>query len=167
VRLADPEMMKEYIGAPRTRLTNLFDPANPLQTGTVQNQDAYMKGKVAQRQWYDEVPRHLKEAFAEFHRLTGRRYDFVDGYRIEDAEYAIVGLGTVLETARPAVDWMREKFGWKVGLLHVTSFRPFPARDRAALKLQGGFGHRARGQPARQGQPRSPSKSRRHSRMPP
>ena len=135
LRLAEPEMMQEYIGAPRTRLTNLFDPANPLQTGTVQNQDAYMKGKVAQRQWYDEVPRHLQEAFAEFHRLTGRRYDFVDGYRLDDAEYAIVGLGTVLETARPAVDWMRERFGWKVGLLHVTSFRPFPARELvAALK---------------------------------
>ncbi len=135
VRLAEPEMMQEYIGDPRARLTSLFDPAAPLQTGTVQNQDAYMKGKVAQRQWYDEVPRHLQEAFAEFHRLTGRRYDFVDGYRLDDAEYAIVGLGTVLETARPAVDWMRERFGWKVGLLHVTSFRPFPARAIvAALK---------------------------------
>jgi pyruvate-ferredoxin/flavodoxin oxidoreductase len=135
VRLAEPEMMQEYIGDPRARLTSLFDPAAPLQTGTVQNQDAYMKGKVAQRQWYDEVPRHLQEAFAEFYRLTGRRYDFVDGYRLDDAEYAIVGLGTVLETARPAVDWMRTKFGWKVGLLHVTSFRPFPAREIvAALK---------------------------------
>ena len=135
LRLAEPEMMQEYIGAPRARLTNLFDPANPLQTGTVQNQDAYMKGKIAQRQWYDEVPRHLQEAFEEFYRLTGRRYDFVDGYRLDDAEYAIVGLGTVMETARPAIDWLRAKFGWRVGLLHVTSFRPFPAREIvAALK---------------------------------
>ena len=81
------------------------------------------------------MPRHLQEAFEEFYRLTGRRYDFVDGYRLDDAEYAIVGLGTVMETARPAIDWMRAKFGWKVGLLHVTSFRPFPAREIvAALK---------------------------------
>lgn len=135
VRLAEPEMMYEYIGAPHEKLVRLFDPDRPLQTGTVQNQDAYMKGKVAQRAWYDAVPKHLSEAFAEFERLTGRRYGFVDGYRLEDAEYAIVGLGSVMETAMPAVDWVRKKYGWKVGLLHVTGFRPFPAREIvAALK---------------------------------
>ncbi len=135
VRLAEPALMQEYVGDPRGRVVNLFDPARPIQTGVIQNQDAYMKGKVAQRYWYDEVPRQLQEAFDEFHRLTGRRYDFVDGYRLDDAEYAIVGLGSTMETAMPAVDWMREKFGWKVGLLHVTSLRPFPARAIvAALK---------------------------------
>jgi pyruvate-ferredoxin/flavodoxin oxidoreductase len=135
VRLAEPEMMREYVGSPHEKLVSLFDPAQPLQTGTVQNQDAYMKGKIAQRAWTDEVPRHVQEAFEEFHRLTGRRYGLVTGYRLEDAEYAIVGLGSVMETAMPAVDWVRKKFGWKVGLLHVTCFRPFPAREIvAALK---------------------------------
>lgn len=132
VRLAEPELMREYVGHPRERLGSLFDPARPLQTGTVQNQDAYMKGKVAQREYTDAVPDHLAEAFAEFARLTGRRYGFVDGYRLEDAEYAIVGLGSVMETAMPAVDWMRSHFGWKVGLLHVTCFRPFPAAEVVA-----------------------------------
>ena len=135
VRLAEPELMKEYVGDPRDKLACFFDPDRPLMTGVVQNQDSYMKGKIAQRYFYDEVPRHLGEAFDEFHRLTGRRYGFVDGYRLEDAEYAIVGLGSVMETAIPAVDWMRKQFGWKVGLLHVTSFRPFPGRAIvAALK---------------------------------
>ena len=132
VRLAEPELMKLFIGDPRTKLTSLFDPDRPLMTGVVQNQDAYMKGKVAQRYFYDEVPRHLQEAFDEFHRLTGRHYGFVSGYRLEDAEYAIVGLGSVMETAIPAVDWMRQHLGWKVGLLHVTSFRPFPGREIVA-----------------------------------
>ncbi len=135
VRLAEPALMQEYVGDPRARLASFFDPAKPVQTGVIQNQDSYMKGKVAQRYWYDEVPRHLQEAFDEFHRLTGRRYGVVDGYRLEDAEYAIVGMGSAMETAMPAVDWMRATFGWKVGLLHVTSFRPFPAREIvAALK---------------------------------
>jgi pyruvate-ferredoxin/flavodoxin oxidoreductase len=132
VRLAEPELMKEYIGEPRARLPSLFDPAHPLMTGVIQNQDSYMKGKIAQRYWYDQVPAHLAEAFGEFHRLTGRRYGFVDGYRLDDAEYAIVGLGSAMETAMPAVDWVREQFGWKVGLLHVTCFRPFPAREIVA-----------------------------------
>ncbi|WP_096457600.1 2-oxoacid:acceptor oxidoreductase family protein [Sulfurifustis variabilis] len=129
VRLAEPELMREFVGHPRERLASLFDPAKPLQTGTVQNQDAYMKGKIAQREFTDRVPAHLTEAFAEFARLTGRRYGVVDAYRLEDAEYAIVGLGSVMETAIPAVDWMRERLGWKVGLLHVTCFRPFPADE--------------------------------------
>ncbi len=135
VRLAEPDLMRHFIGDPRARLASHFDPAQPLMSGVVQNQDAYMKGKIAQRYYYDEVPRHLREAFDEFYRLTGRGYGFIDNYRMDDAEYAIVGLGSVLETAVPAVDWMREQFGWKVGLLHVTSFRPFPGREIvAALK---------------------------------
>jgi len=46
---------------------------------------------------------------------------------MEDAEYAIVGSGCMMETAEAAVDWMREHRRWKVGLLHLTSFRPFPS----------------------------------------
>ena len=126
VFLAEPEMMAEYIGHPRERLPDFFDPHKPLQTGVVQNQDAYMKGKVAQRYFYDQVPGHLQQAFDAFYALTGRRYAFVDGYRLEDAEYAIVGMGSVMDTAIAAVDCMRKKMGWKVGALNLTAYRPFP-----------------------------------------
>lgn len=127
VRLAEPELMREFVGAPHERLRSYFDPKTPLQTGVVQNQDAYMKGRIAQRAFTDRVPDALREALETFHRLTGRGYDFVRGYRLEDAEYALVGLGTVMETAEAACDWMRAQYGWKVGALHVTSFRPFAA----------------------------------------
>jgi pyruvate-ferredoxin/flavodoxin oxidoreductase len=129
VRLAEPEMMAEYVGNPRAHLTTLFNPEKPLMTGTVQNQDAYMKGKIAQRYFYDHVPAQLQEAFNRFHELTGRRYDCVDGYQLEDAEYAIVGMGSVMDTAIAAVNWMREEKGWKVGVLNITAFRPFPAEQ--------------------------------------
>lgn len=132
LRLAEPELMAAFVGAPGDKLVPLFDPQRPLMTGTVQNQDAYMKGRIAQRYFYDQVPGHLQSAFAEFHRLTGRRYDFVHPYRLEDAEYALVGLGSVMDTAMAAVDWMREGFGWKAGALAVTAYRPFPGRQIAA-----------------------------------
>lgn len=127
VRLAEPELMREFLGAPSERLTSYFDPSRPLQTGVVQNQDSYMKGRIAQRTFTDRVPAALREAFETFYRLTGRRYDLVRGYRLEDAEYALVGLGSAMETAETACDWMRAQLGWRVGALHVTSFRPFPA----------------------------------------
>ena len=55
------------------------------------------------------------------------------------ANALLLAVGTVMETARPAVDWVRERFGWKVGLLHVTSFRPFPAQALVAALAAGLF----------------------------
>ena len=127
VLLCEQEMMKEYVGDPRVKLRNLFDPTNPLMSGVVQNQDSYMKGKIAQRAFYDRVKPALENAMEEFYRLTGRRYGLVDAYRLEDADYALVGLGTMMETACATADYLREKEGLKVGVLHVTSFRPFPS----------------------------------------
>jgi pyruvate-ferredoxin/flavodoxin oxidoreductase len=127
VRLPEPEMMRGFIGHPSTRLRNLMDPEVPVMSGVVQNQDSYMKGKIAQREYYDSVLEHIQSAMDEFHRLTGRRYDPVMGYRLEDAEYAIVGSGCMMETAKAAVDWMRENLGLRVGLLHITCFRPWPS----------------------------------------
>src|SRR6266478_5040548 len=77
VRLPELEFMKEFIGKPEDKLVNLMDPANPMMSGVVQNQDSYMKGKIAQRWYYDQVEPALREAFDEFYRKTGRRYDVV------------------------------------------------------------------------------------------
>ena len=77
-----------------------MDPANPMMSGVVQNQDSYMKGKIAQRWYYDRVEPALEEAFDEFARKTGRQYGFVEPYRCEDAEYILVGMGCYMETAK-------------------------------------------------------------------
>src|SRR5436305_1026830 len=66
VRLPEKEFMKEYIGSPADKLVNLLDPANPVMSGVVQNQDSYMKGKIAQRWYYDRVGPALDEAVAAF-----------------------------------------------------------------------------------------------------
>ncbi len=129
VRLPEPEFMKEFIGDPKEKLINLMDPANPMMSGVVQNQDSYMKGKIAQRWYYDRVEPALDEAFEEFYRKTGRRYDFVEPYRCEDAEYILVGMGCYMETAKATVDYLREKKGIAAGCLNVCCFRPFPARQ--------------------------------------
>jgi pyruvate-ferredoxin/flavodoxin oxidoreductase len=127
VRLPEPELMKLFVGHPSAKVRNLMDPRVPLMSGVVQNQDSYMKGKIAQRKYYDRVLPTLKSVMDEYGRLTGRKYDVVMPYRLEDAEYAIVGSGCMMETAEAAVDYIREHMGIKVGLLHITSFRPFPS----------------------------------------
>ena len=128
VRLLEPEFMKTFVGHPSEHVRNLMDPQIPLMSGVVQNQDSYMKGKIAQRRFYDRVLPSLKAVFRDFGDLTGRRYDTVMPYRMEDAEYAIVGSGCMIETSEAAVDYMRSR-GIKVGVLHITCFRPFPSVD--------------------------------------
>src|SRR5256885_4739729 len=129
VRLPELEFMKEFISKPEDKLVNLMDPANPMMSGVVQNQDSYMKGKIAQRWYYDRVGPALEEAFELFYEKTGRKYDFVLPHRCEDAEFIIVGMGCYMETCQADVDYMREKKGIPVGCLNICCFRPFPSRQ--------------------------------------
>ena len=131
VRLPEPELMAEFVGDPyaTTRLRNLMNPAKPIMSGVVQNQDAYMKGKIAQRYFTDRLPGILTATMERFHALTGRRFGLVEPYRLEDAEYALVGMGSLVETAMATADWLRAVRGLRVGVLGVTVFRPFPARE--------------------------------------
>jgi len=129
VNLIEPEMMAGFVGKPEEKLFSLMDPANPIMSGVVQNQDSYMKGKIAQRWFYDRVEEALEDAFEEFHRLTGRRYDFIDPYRCEDAEFILVGIGSYMETAQTTIDFLRDEMGIKAGCLNIYCFRPFPARQ--------------------------------------
>jgi pyruvate-ferredoxin/flavodoxin oxidoreductase len=131
VRLPEPELMAEFVGDPyaMTRLRNLMNPDKPIMSGVVQNQDAYMKGKVAQRVFIERVPQILRETMRRYAELTGRRYGAVDAYRLEDAEFAIVGMGSMMETAMATADWMRATRGVRVGVLGITLFRPFPAAE--------------------------------------
>ena len=128
VRLPEPEFMKEYIGDPKEKLINLMDTANPVMSGVVQNQDSYMKGKIAQRWYYERVEPALEESFEVFYRKTGRKYDFLESYRCEDAEYILVGMGCFMETVKATVDYLRSK-GIAAGCLTVFVFRPFPGRQ--------------------------------------
>lgn len=129
VRLPEPELMKRFVGSPAEKLRNYMDPSRPIMSGVVQNQDSYMKGKIAQRYFYDRVKPFLVRAMDEFYELTGRRYNLVEPYRMDDAEYAIVAMGSMAETAAVTCDYLREETGIKVGVVHVTCFRPFPGPE--------------------------------------
>ncbi len=130
VRLPEPELMRDFVGSPAEKLKSLFDPARPLMSGVVQNQDSYMKGKVAQRFFYDRVKPALLEAMQQYGEFTGRRYGLLRPYRMEGAEYALIGMGSMMETAEATVDWLRE-CGIAVGAISIISFRPFPAEELA------------------------------------
>jgi len=129
ILLPEPEFMENYIGNPNEILVNLIDPYNPVQSGVVQNQDAYMKGKIAQRFFTDPLKQHLHSCMESFYNQTGRKYEMVSSYKMEDAEWAITGMGTMIESAEEVVDYLRSTKKMKVGCVHLTSFRPFPSKE--------------------------------------
>jgi pyruvate-ferredoxin/flavodoxin oxidoreductase len=129
--LPEDDLLREFIGDPRVRVRNLFDPAEALMTGVVQNQDSYMKGRIGQRAYYGSLETGLVEAMDEWGRLTGRHYSPVVPYRCDDAEEILVAMGTIADTAVAVVDHLRAQ-GRQVGCVAVTSFRPFPARQLAS-----------------------------------
>ncbi|HET7646768.1 MAG TPA: 2-oxoacid:acceptor oxidoreductase family protein, partial [Candidatus Limnocylindria bacterium] len=126
VNLPEDGLLREFVGDPRERLHSLFDPATALMSGVVANQDAYMPGRIGQRAFYERLEPALDAAFERWATLTGRRYGRVNPHRLEGARTAIVGMGTLADTARAVVDRLRAD-GRPVGTLGIASFRPFPA----------------------------------------
>ena len=60
---------------------------------------------------------------------AGVGYSLVEGYRMDDAEYALVGMGCVMETAKPTIDYMRSEMNLRVGAVNVCSYRPWPGPE--------------------------------------
>ena len=106
----------------------MFEPAEALMTGVVQNQDSYMKGRIGQRAYYDRLRPALDEAFARCAALTGRAYLPVRQHRCSVADEILVSMGTIDDTAEAVVDALRRD-GRPVGCVALTTFRPFPADD--------------------------------------
>lgn len=127
-RLPEDDLLRDFVGDPRLHIRDLFDPAEALMTGVVQNQDSYMKGRIAQRGFTDLIPAAFAEATDAWAQLTGRRYAPISSHRIEDAEVILVAMGTIADTAMGVVDQLRAR-GQRVGLVGITSFRPFPAQE--------------------------------------
>jgi pyruvate-ferredoxin/flavodoxin oxidoreductase len=131
VLLPEDALLERFVGDPRKTVRNLFDPKDALLSGPVQNQDSYMKGRIGMRAWYDRLPQIVERAMAEYSALTGRQYGMIAPYRTEDADYVLVSMGTMADTAVAVVDALRAQ-GRKVGCVDVTCFRPFPAPQLAA-----------------------------------
>jgi pyruvate-ferredoxin/flavodoxin oxidoreductase len=115
-------------GDTRRRIPELWDVDNPAMAGVVQNQDSYMQSVIAQRPFFfDHIQEITQEAFDKFYQLTGRHYDRVMTYRCDDADYLIVGQGSMIPSAEVVADYLRDKRKIKVGVVDLVMFRPFPA----------------------------------------
>ena len=109
----------------------VLDVAHPSTQGPFAMPDYYFELRHAQARALETVTEVFGEVAAELERLSGRTYGLVERYRLDDAERAIVALGSTAGTVKDVVDELRAE-GEPVGLLRILSFRPFPADDIAA-----------------------------------
>ena len=73
----------------------------------------------------------IQDVHKEYQEIFGRGYGgLLETYKVEDAEVVLVGMGSLVSTARVAIDMMREQ-GKKVGLVKIRTYRPFPGRELA------------------------------------
>jgi pyruvate ferredoxin oxidoreductase alpha subunit len=80
----------------------------------------------------ENARRVIVEVGREYGLLAGREYGLVEPYRLDDAQVAIVALGSTCGTAKVAADRVREQ-GIRAGVLRVRSFRPFPGEEIAEI----------------------------------
>src|SRR5512134_3912764 len=112
----------------------LLDLDNPKSIGALVLPDYYMEHKRAQHEAMLKAKKVVDDVSAEFARMTGRKYELFESYRLEDAEVVLVALNSAAGTIKDEVDRYRDK-GVKAGLLKPRLFRPFPYEEvGAALK---------------------------------
>ena len=134
ILLTEDEKVKELVGeyCPEHYLLNTKE---TMAVGPYAVSNYYMETKRAQRQAMLNAKKVILEMAAKYEAITGRKYGFFESYRMDDAEYAVVIIGSAAGTCKAAIDEIRETTGKKVGLVKIRVFRPFPEEELAeALK---------------------------------
>jgi pyruvate ferredoxin oxidoreductase alpha subunit len=128
--------VKKFVGkrvfmkteGPRGGVEFRLDPENPISIGPLDLQDFYFEHKVQQMEAMKGTLKSIKAVDKEFEKITGRKLEYVYPYKMEDAEVAVVGLGSAMGTVREVVDELRAE-GVKAGMVKMRLFRPFPAEE--------------------------------------
>lgn len=133
VDVPEAEQVKRFL--PDYEPRQVLDPAHPVSIGAMVGPEAYTEVRYLahhrQMQALELIPQVQKEFAEIFGRDSG---GLVRPYRLDEAETIIVSMGSVLGTIKDVVDERRER-GEKIGVLGITSFRPFPIDAvREALK---------------------------------
>jgi pyruvate ferredoxin oxidoreductase alpha subunit len=113
-----------------------LDPENPMTMGPNALQNYYFEFKRQQEEGMRNALKKIQEVNTEYAQISGRAYGngLIDAYKLEDAEIAIVCIGSTAGTLKVIVDQLRQE-GIKAGVLRLRTFRPLPVEDlRNALK---------------------------------
>ncbi|MBO6205387.1 MAG: pyruvate ferredoxin oxidoreductase [Lachnospiraceae bacterium] len=129
IEIEEDDEVKAFVGEYKPE-NYLLKKENPLAVGPYGVSGYYMEARVAQAQAMKNAKQVILDVAADFEKTFGRKYGFFEEYRMEDAEIAMVIMGSSAGTAKAAVDQLR-KNGVKAGLVKIRVFRPFPGEELA------------------------------------
>lgn len=133
IELLDDAEVKNFVGEYEPE-NYLLNPERPMAVGPYAITDYYMEAKRNQAEGMKNAVQVVQDVAKEFAGVSGREYGLFEAYRLEDADRAVIMIGSAAGTTKDAIDKLREQ-GEKVGLLKIRLFRPFPAEEIAkALK---------------------------------
>lgn len=131
IELLEDEEVKNFVGEYEPEHALL---KGPVAFGPFAHHTYHFETKRKQAEGMKNAKAAILKYSAEFEKLTGRKYGLFEEYKLDDAEIAIVVMGSTAGTAKYTVDQLRAK-GVKAGLLKIRVFRPFPKEEIAeALK---------------------------------
>jgi len=131
MELLEDEEVKSFIleYKPKYPLLNID---NPITIGAIDFTDYYFEHKRQTIEAMKNSKEIITKIGSEFGAKFGRGYSFFEEYQLNDADIAIVVLGSTAGTSKIVVDELRQK-GIKAGLLKLRVFRPFPAPEIAQI----------------------------------
>ncbi len=134
VRPIQDEEAYKFVGEYK-EVDPMLDFSRPVTYGAQTEEDWHFEHKAKQHKALFDSISVIEKTFEDFEKLTGRKYNRVEKYMMDDAEVAVVALGTTVESAIVAAKELREKEGIKAGVVAPRVFRPFPYNEiQNALK---------------------------------
>jgi len=129
VEVFDDSDVKRYLGKERPEGL-LLDNEHPKTLGALDFYDYFFEHKKQEFDAMENSKEVIRKIFMEFSTISGKNYDFIEKYRLEDAEHVIVAMSSACGIIKNAIDELRIQ-GKKVGLLRIKLFRPFPEKEIA------------------------------------
>ncbi len=127
---------------PELDLSYRIDVDRPMGYGSYSTPDGpFMELKKDMHDSMDRARKAIRSVTAEFATSFDRNYSgLIEEFLTEDADYVLIASGTLASTGKYVIQRLREK-GYKVGLIRIRFFRPFPADEiRKAVKGTKGTG---------------------------
>lgn len=133
IELLEDEPVKKFVGEYNPE-EFLLNPDKPIAVGPYSVSNYAMEARKNQEIAMENSKEVILEVAKKFAEMSGREYGLFEEYKISDADFIMLIMGSAAGTAKEAVDELRQQ-GKKVGVLKLRVFRPFPEKEIAeALK---------------------------------
>ena len=131
IELMDDDVVKKFVGEYEPE-EFLLNPGKPMSVGPYAISAYAMEARKNQEIALENAADVILKVGKEYEKISGRKYGFFEEYKTKDADYIMLIMGSAAGTAKEAVDELREQ-GKKAGVLKLRVFRPFPAKEIAAV----------------------------------